>query len=153
MEEDIYFAGTCPLCKSKHMEFIIEKSAFKSHGYFKCNKCGCSSRPKKIPITAVKNESKARKDFISGSILHWQALSHFFNTRWKIPKKILVKYRDEIFQEHLMTCPLCRSTAIAIINNFETSSEYIICKECGFHTKEFPISSEKTEMVNNWNGK
>lgn len=161
MNKGEYDAGKCPLCLNKSMKLYIEKNLFRYYGRFKCNECGAETNRSRIPTSSIRNITNTNDVYIGMMLNHWNSLlQQDCRYRDETETKTIIKtnfWTDGYHEEHLKSCPLCRSKQVKILSGENTGNEYIICQQCGFHTKEYDITNntiiDRTRMVNNWNNK
>lgn len=161
MNKGEYEAGRCPLCLNKSMKLYIEKNLFRYYGRFKCNECGAETNPSRIPTSSIRDITNTNDVYIGMMLNHWKSLlNQDLRFREETEFKTVIKldmWTDTLGEERLKECPLCRSKQVKILSGENTCNEYIICKQCGFHTKEYDITNNtiitRTKMVNNWNNK
>lgn len=147
-------AGKCPCCLRKRMRLFIEKRGLHSYGTFKCANCESETKPAKIPVSAIKSLTATNDIYIGMMLNHWASLEKQFNVRYPTEpsNKLLILSNYGLIEENIKSCPICRSTHVRVI--YDACNMSIVCKQCGFHTKEFPVSEDirhKTSMMNIWN--
>lgn len=162
-----YPIGKCPLCHKKSMTVILEQHIpFKAYWRYKCNNpnCECETNKSKVPSHTICSPSTSYDYFIMRLVDEWKDREKYFSNIFRSPSKrgdkILIgeklgRSNDITYREYkLLTCPICKSHEVIIYNDYDKSQQYVLCKQCSFHTKKYPISENidyRRKMVMSWN--
>lgn len=164
-----YPIGKCPLCHKTSMAIIFEQHIplIKSYWRYRCENpsCECGTDRSKVPLRAISTQSASYDYFIMKLADEWKDREKYFSNVYnrkpsKRGDKILIgeklgRSNEVTYREYiLLTCPICGSHEVLIYNDYDTSQQYVLCKQCSFHTKKYPISENidyRRRMVMSWN--